>query len=96
MEPDLTDMAFHVEIGAEECGSYRRRRDSEAERFDNEIAHRQDNDAVAWVLQRAPELGGSLKELQLNVLAKGTMTNYTAGQRRFENFVARKDTRRTG
>jgi hypothetical protein len=86
MEPDLMDVAFHVEIGAKESNSYRRRRDSEAERSDSEIAHKQDNDAVARVLQRAPELGGSFKELQQNVLAKGTMINYTAGQRRFREF----------
>ncbi len=86
MEPDLTDVAFHVEIGAEESVSYRSRGNSEEDRFEEERAHRQDSDAVARVLQRAKELGGSLKELQLNVLAKGTMTYYTAGQRRFREF----------
>jgi hypothetical protein len=90
MEPDLTDVAFHVEIAAEENDSYRGGEDGGEDRFEEERTYRQDSDTVARVLQRAPDLGGSLKELQMNVLAKGRMTNYTAGQRRFREFCRKE------
>jgi hypothetical protein len=83
MEPDLADMAFHVEIETERVVSgvfsRRHREDTAGQESTPQL---QDCDAVATVLRKVPNLEDSIKELQNNVLAKGTMTNYAAGQRR--------------
>jgi hypothetical protein len=91
MEPDITDVALHVEVEMEipqdrsatwqyPVNNNDRRREP----------GQQDNDGIAKVLRRAPGLGESLRELQENVLAKGTLTNYAAGQRRFWDFCSRE------
>jgi hypothetical protein len=91
MEPDLADVAFHVEIETERgvSGVFGRRHGEDTEGRES-TQQLQDSDAVATVLRKAPDLEDSIKELQNNVLAKGTMTNYAAGQRRFREFCGRE------
>jgi hypothetical protein len=91
MEPDITDVAFHVEVEME----IPQDRSTTWQCSDNNYNTRrepvqQDNNAIAKVLQKAPGLGESLRELQENVLAKVTLTNYAEGQRRFRDSCNRE------
>jgi hypothetical protein len=73
MEPDITDVAFHVEVEMEipqDRSAIWQYPDNTDDR--TREPGQQDNDTIAKVLQRAPGLGESLRELQENVLAKGS------------------------
>jgi hypothetical protein len=92
MEPDITDVAFHVKIEMETAKDRNTTRQcvNGNEDLRREPDRRKDNDTITKVLQKAPGLGESLREQQENLLAKGTLINYAAGQRRFREFCSRE------